>query len=113
MILFQAGPTFFSNARRVSKRAAPETKSLVAGYSFDYFDTEAEMTAFLALHRLAMARGDGLHQRLLELLERREGNTPPSDEAMEALPDNVISLSVARDERRAAERSAPRHRAKG
>lgn len=41
------------------------------------------MSGILNFHRLAAARGDGLHPKLLELLERREALTGSNPDVVE------------------------------
>jgi len=72
------------------------------------------MSAFIAFHRLAAARGDGLHPKLLELMERRavlieanpqvveigadrdgfvQAGPSPAPKMPDFLPGNVVSFA--------------------
>lgn len=74
------------------------------------------MSGFLSFHRLAAARGDGLHPKLRELLEQREAiaasqdvveidrfregsftqaGSAPAPKAPEFLPGNVVVFAAA------------------
>ena len=74
------------------------------------------MSGFLSFHRLAAARGDGLHPKLRELLEQREAiaasqdvveidrfregsftqaGSAPAPKAPEFLPGNVVAFAAA------------------